>query len=387
MLPLLMTVILSLVPIVRRGAMMGTVSIVISVAPAIGPTISGLILQSLSWRWLFLVMVPLSGVVLLYGAKKLINVGEPQPAQLDWLSIPLAALGFGGLVAGFSGASAGGWGSPQVLIGIAAGVGGVALFVWRQLRLATPLLDLRAFRYPQFSLSVAVMMVVMLSLFASIILLPLYLQNIRSFQPLQTGLFLLPGGALLGLAGPLVGRAFDRFGPRALVITGATTVIFVLWQWSRLTTTTPTPLILALHAILSLGLSLLFTPVMTTGLNQLPPALHSHGSAISSTLQQVAGALGTALLISILTIRTQASLGAGAAEASPADRAAAQLLGFRSAFAVAAAIAVLGLGLTLFLRRTSRPPTARRLPSPRSSPHDYGSARGPGVGSCPDAHG
>ena len=353
MLPLLMTVILALVPMERRGAMMGTVGIVISVAPAIGPTISGLILQALSWRFMFLFMVPIAVVVLVYGARNLVNVGEPQAARIDWLSIPLAVLGFGGLVYGFSGAGESGWGSPQVLVGIAAGAIGLALFTWRQIRLSTPLLDLRAFRYPLFTLSVVMMMVVMMSLFAAIIILPLYLQNIRLFKPLQTGLFLLPGGALLGLAGPFVGRVFDRSGPRALVITGSTTVAIILWQWSRLTATTPVPLVLALHGLFCLGLSLLFTPVMTTGLNQLPPALHPHGSAISTTLQQIAGAIGTALLISIMAIRAQTILGADAASASEEAKAAASLAGFQSAFAVAAGIAVLGLIMGLFLRRAS----------------------------------
>jgi DHA2 family lincomycin resistance protein-like MFS transporter len=351
MLPLLMTTILGLIPIERRGAMMGTVSIVISVAPAIGPTISGLILQSLSWRFMFLFMVPIVLVVLVYGARNLVNVGELETAQIDTLSVILAALGFGGVVYGFSVVGEGGWASANVLGALAIGAVGLIWFTLRQLRLTIPLLNLRAFRYPLFTLSVVIMMAVMASLFASAILLPIYLQTIRHFKPLMTGLLLLPGGALMGVAGPVVGRIFDRSGPRALVLVGSTTVCITHWQFAGLTAATPVPVILVLHAAFSLGLSMLFTPVMTTGLNQLPPFLHSHGSAISTTLHQVAGAVGTALLISVMTTQTKAALGPAGATASAGVQEAALLTGIQSAFAVAAGIAVLALVLGLFLRR------------------------------------
>ncbi len=368
MLPLLMTTILGLVPMNRRGAMMGTVSIVISVAPAIGPTISGLILQSLSWRFMFLFMVPIALVVLVYGARNLVNVGEVRKAQIDPLSVVLAALGFGGVVYGFSAVGEGSWADGTVLGAIAGGAFGLLWFTIRQIRLAVPLLDLRAFRYRMFTLSVLIMMVVMAALFASAILLPIYLQTIRHFKPLQTGLLLLPGGALLGVAGPIVGRIFDRSGPRALVLIGASTVCVTLWQFAQLTATTPVWVILALHAAFSLGLSMLFTPVMTTGLNQLPSQLHSHGSAISTTLHQVAGAVGIALLISVMTTQTKAYLGPAGEAASAELQAAALLSGIQSAFTVAAGIAVLGLALCLFLRR-DRSGEATAVAQPRTIAH------------------
>ena len=178
---------------------------------------------------------------------------------------------------------------------------GLVLFVLRQLRLQRqnrPLLDLRAFRYPMFSLSVALIMIVMMTLFASAILLPMYLQGVRGFSSIQTGLLLLPGGALMGVMAPLVGRLFDCFGPFYLVVGGSSSLLtLTLFGFTTLGQTTMTATILALHLTFSLGLSFLFTPVMTSGLNPLPSRLCSHGSAIMSTLQQVAGAVGTALLI------------------------------------------------------------------------------------------
>jgi DHA2 family lincomycin resistance protein-like MFS transporter len=350
MLPLLTTTILALIPPHRRGAMMGTVSIVISVAPAIGPTISGLIVQSLSWRYLFFFVVPIAVGVLAYAARNLTNVGERSAATLDLPSVLLSALGFGGLVYGLTGSGeGGGWGGVSVL-GI--GLFCLCIFVWRQLTLSSPLLDLRAFRYPMFRLSVALIMLVMMALFASALLLPIYLQTIRKFTPLQTGLLLLPGGVLMGAASPLIGQLFDRYGPRALVSAGASLLVLALWRFTALEPDTSVPTLLALHIGFNSGLALLFTPIFATGLNQLPRSLYAHGSAISSTLQQVAGAMGTALLVTVMTTSAQAHAAAGGPSGTPLQSLNA---GLHSAFGVAAGVAVLALILTLFIRRSSPP--------------------------------
>lgn len=349
MLPLLITTVLALVPPERRGAVMGSISIVISVAPAIGPTLSGLILEALSWRFMFLLVLPVALLTLAYGAWRLVNVGEPRPGSLDLASVLLSALGFGGLVYGFGSAGEGpeGWSSPRVGVALAAGGVSLAAFVWRQLALkrqGTPLLDLGAFRYPMFSLSLVIIMIAMMALFGGAILLPIYLQSIRGLGSLETGLLLLPGGLLMGLAAPTVGKLFDRHGPLALASSGAALLASTLWGFSTVASTTPVGLLLALHLVLCLGLALLFTPVMTTGLNPLPGQLYSHGSAIMSTLQMVAGAVGTALLVTIMTSRAAGLRAAASPEG-------AQIAGLHAAFALSAGIALLALLLTLFLRR------------------------------------
>ena len=349
MLPLLMTTILGLVPARSRGAVMGTVSIVISVAPAFGPTVSGLILEALSWRFMFLLVLPVALVVLAIGAQRLLDVGEVRLSSIDLPSVILSALGFGGFVYGVSraGEGPGAWGEPQVLLALVVGGVSLIVFVVRQLSLLrrdAPLLDLRAFRYPMFALSVGLFMVVMMALFGSMILLPIYLQNVRGFGSLDTGLLLLPGGALMGLAAPFVGRLYDRYGPVPLTTIGATLLTLMLWRLSTITAQTPVPTLLSMHLVLSLGMALLFTPLMTTGLNPLPSRLHSHGSAIMSSLQQVAGAVGTALLVTIMTNRIH-SLG------DTVSPALAQAAGLRAAFAFASGLALVGILLTLFLKR------------------------------------
>jgi DHA2 family lincomycin resistance protein-like MFS transporter len=345
MLPLLMTTILTLVPVSRRGAVMGNVSIAISVAPAMGPTVSGLILEHFSWRFMFVFVLPIALAAFAIGAKYLTNIGESEKTRFDALSVLLTVPAFGGLVYGLSqiGGGHGGQAGPgaPALLALVVGVVAMLAFVLRQLRLqksAAPLLDLRAFNFRMFTVSVLLLVVAMIALFGAVILLPLYLQEIRGLKSLETGLALLPGGLAMGLLGPFIGRLFDKVGPLPLTVTGSALMVVSLWQFSLLDAATPVGWIVALHVALSLGLALLFTPAFTTGLNPLPPHLYSHGSAIMSTLQQVAGAAGTALLVSIYAV---------------VSAAAGMVAGMQAAFLTAAVIALAAVVLSAMMRKAA----------------------------------
>ncbi len=342
MLPLLMTTILTLVPLQRRGAVMGNVSIAISVAPALGPTVSGLILEHFSWRFIFVFVLPIALAALGIGVRYLTNIGEAGKTRLDVLSVVLTVPAFGGLVYGLSQIGGGqpGPGIPAVAA-LLVGVLALTAFVLRQLKLQRtdgPLLDLRAFDFRMFTVSVLLLVVAMIALFGTVILLPLYLQEIRGLKALETGLALLPGGLAMGLLGPFIGRLFDKVGPLPLTVTGSVMMVAALWQFSTLDAGSPVGWIIALHVGLSLGLALVFTPAFTTGLNPLPPHLYSHGSAILSTLQQVAGAAGTALLVSIYAV-VAASSGTVA--------------GMHAAFLTAAVIALAAVVLSAMMRKTA----------------------------------
>lgn len=344
MLPLLMTTILTLVPLAKRGAVMGNVSIAISVAPAMGPTVSGLILEHFTWRFMFVFVLPVALAALAIGAKYLTNVGKPEKARLDVLSVILTVPAFGGLVYGLSqiGGGHGGQAGPSAgaIAALVLGVAALTVFVLRQVRLqkaAAPLLDLRAFKFRMFTVSVLLMVVAMMALFGGVILLPLYLQQVRGLGSLETGLALLPGGLAMGLLGPVIGRAFDKVGPLPLTITGSVLMVVTLWQFSMLDAGTAVWWIVTLHVGLSFGLALLFTPAFTTGLNPLPPHLYSHGSAIMSTTQQVAGAAGTALLVSIFAVVSATS---------------GLVAGMSAAFLTATVIALAAVVLSAMMRKT-----------------------------------
>ncbi|OFI39056.1 MFS transporter [Arthrobacter sp. SW1] len=339
MLPLLMTTILTLVPLSRRGAVMGNVSIAISVAPALGPTVSGIILDHFSWRFMFIFVLPVALAALGIGARYLSNVGEQGSIKLDFLSVLLTVPAFGGVVYGLSQIGGGGGGSVP-LLALAIGIVCMVVFVLRQLKLQkadTPLLDLRAFNFRMFTVSTLLMVVAMMALFGGVILLPLYLQNVLELQPMETGLALLPGGLAMGLLGPVIGRIFDKVGPLPLTVSGSVLMVLTLWQFSVLNQSSQLWWVVVLHVVLSFGLALLFTPAFTTGLNPLPPHLYSHGSAIMSTLQQVAGAAGTALLISIFAVVSAAS---------------GFVAGMQAAFLTAAVIALAAVVLSAMMRKT-----------------------------------
>jgi MFS transporter, DHA2 family, lincomycin resistance protein len=354
MIPLLMTTVLTLVPVERRGVVMGNLSIAISVAPAIGPTLSGLVLQFLSWRFMFVLVLPIALATLAYGSRRLVNVGQAGQQRLDLRSVLLSIPAFGGVVYGLSQLGRGASGSEVALGFIVFGLICMLIFGWRQLRLTRsgrdPLLDLRAFRYPMYSLSLALLCLAMLALFGMVILLPIYLQTVRGIGSLATGLMLLPGGLLMGLAGPTVGRIIDRYGPRLLTVPGAALLTLTLWQFSGANSSTPIWTLIGLHMLLMLGLACLFTPSFTAGLNPLPPYLYSHGSAIFGTLQQVAGAAGAALLVAIMASRTTTLSQAGLPEMVALNG------GIEAAFGVAALISIAALVLAFFIRNT-KPPT------------------------------
>lgn len=364
MMPLLMTTILNLVPMAQRGKMMGNIAIVIALAPAMGPTVSGLILQWLSWRWIFLLVLPIAVATMAFGYARLKNVSDPQVMRIDVPSVVLSAFGFGGLVYALSKiGERSDRGTILLAVSLTVGVVGLLAFVLRQLRLQRsgfPLLDLRTFTRRVFTLSLGAMMVSFAALIGSAILLPIYLQNVRGLPTVTAGLILLPGGLMMGLMGPLVGRLYDRFGPRVLTIPGSLLVVGALFGFSRIGAATPIPTLLALHVTMMVGLALTFTPLFTSGLNVLPPRLYSHGSALVGTLQQVAGGAGTALLVTVMALGQARALNQGAGPVLALQT------GVQTAMGVGALIAIIGVVLVCFIGKPTDPPNP--APAPEAGP-------------------
>ncbi|UGX88961.1 MDR family MFS transporter [Phyllobacterium meliloti] len=350
MMPLLMTTVMNLVPPETRGKTMGNISIVISVAPAIGPTISGLILSALDWRWLFLLVLPIALGALALGVSRIKNVTVPTTAPIDVLSIFLSAIGFGSFVYGLSGLGEAALHPPVISpwIPLLIGAAVIAIFVLRQLQLQKQdraLLDLRTLTTKTFTIAVVMMAILMMSMFGVFILLPIYLQNVLGLTTLQTGLLLLPGGLIMGLCAPKVGSLFDKYGPKPLVIPGAILLSLVMWGLIFVQQDTPYWMLLIAHIVLSIGLALMFTPLFTVSLGSLPPRLYSHGSAMIGTTQQVAGAAGTALFVAIMTLRA-ASVSAGGG-----DILAATTGGIKTAFLCGAIISLGAVLASFFVKK------------------------------------
>lgn len=319
MMPLLMTTLMQVVDPRDRGRVMGDVMLAISVAPAFGPVVSGLLLKIPgwgpidSWRWVFIFVLPVALLISTLGLRKLENIGVPQAGKVSWLSVVLAGFGFSTLVYGLS--EIGKLEAWELVAIIGTGALLVALFVGYQLRLQksdAPLLDLRTLRFTTFTVALLVMCAGFMAFLGSMILLPIYLQQLRGLSAMETGLLVMPGGLAMGLLGPRVGHLYDRIGSRPLVIPGSIGMVIVLFAMSRIGVDTPYWLILVGHLLLMVSLAAIFTPVFTLGLGALPPQLYSHGSSILGTLQQVAGAVGTAALVVIMENRSEHLTLAGA---------------------------------------------------------------------------
>jgi len=348
MLPLLMTVLLAVVPVHRRGTAMGLMGIVIAFGPAIGPTLSGALLEYFTWRALFFTVLPIVAVTMIIAALFVRNVTDLREPKIDVASIIMSSIGFGSLLYGFSIGAESGWTSSPVLTAIGVGAVVISLFVWRQLRLETPMLEFRVFRFPIFSLAIGITMAVLISLIGVETLLPLFMQNVLGFSPLDSGLALLPGAIVMGLMSPITGRLFDAFGAKYLAVSGLAVVTVTTFMLSRVSLETSFAFITTIFAIRMFGLSLALMPVMTSALNQLPPKWYSHGSAMANTAQQISAAIGTAILVTLVAMGTQDFTPDSAA---PADQAGllAQINGYEWAFTAGTALALLALVLSLFL--------------------------------------
>ena len=258
----------------------------------------------MDWRWLFWIVLPIAAIALVLGAVLLRNVTPKTVVPLDLLSVVLSAFAFGGIVFGLSGIAEPLHGLPP-FIPLTVGAASLAVFVLRQRLLARSdkaLLDLRTFRSRNFALSVVILAATMIALFGTGILIPIYLQGVLGVDVLTTGLLLLPGGVLMGVLAPLVGRLYDRSGPTALVVGGTAAVSAALWFLSFVSEQTTLGAVLAAYVLLSIGLAFALTPLFTSALGSLPPSLYADGSAVVGTTQQLAGAAGTALFITVMTV-------------------------------------------------------------------------------------
>ncbi|AYV68004.1 MFS transporter [Niallia circulans] len=353
LLPLMFNTILVLIPPHKRGKVMGMMGLVISFAPAVGPTISGLILRSLTWHWIFWISLPLLVVALVFGSIFMQNVTTLTKPKIDILSIILSTIGFGGIVYGFSNAGeGGGWGSLEVIISIAIGLIALILFAIRQVKSEQPMMNLGAFKYPMFVIGLVLVIMIMMVMLSSMILLPLYLQNVLALSTFTAGLLLLPGGLINGLLSPIMGSLFDKFGPKWLVIPGLALATLALFGFSTIDIDTSSGFIIALLIVLMIGVSMVMMPAQTNGLNQLPPELYPHGTAIMNTLQQVGGAIGTAIAISLLASGSAEYIDSAATDlTNPLSPLLAFTAGVQKSFSFAIIVAIIGLVLSFFIKR------------------------------------
>ncbi|MDF2085630.1 DHA2 family efflux MFS transporter permease subunit [Bacillus pseudomycoides] len=391
LMPVGMNIFMTLFPPHKRGAAMGLLGVAMILAPAIGPTVTGWVIENYSWNLMFYGMFTI-GLIIIVLSLKFFTLAQPvYKIKLDMFGVISSSIGLGSLLYGFSEAGNNSWSSAEVVISLIIGVIGIALFIWREMTTDNKMLDLQVFKYPTFTFTLLINAIVTMALFGGMLLLPVYLQNIRGFTPIESGLLLLPGSLIMGIMGPIAGKLFDKYGIRPLAIVGLAITTYATYEFTQLTMDTPYSVIMTDYIIRSFGMSFIMMPIMTAGMNALPMKLISHGTATQNTSRQVAGSIGTAILITIMTQQTTAhvadygnmltktnpilvdkvhgmgqSLAAVAGSAQAGDAMSSQLLfgqisklsainGINDAFLIATILAGIAWVLSLFLPSGNKP--------------------------------
>src|SRR5690625_537787 len=339
MMSLMQTIMFLIFPIEKRGTAMGMFGLVIAFAPAIGPSLSGWLVDQFPWRSVFYVVLPIAIATIVAAYFLLKNVTEQKNPKVDILSIILSTLGFGGLLYGFSSAGDMGWLSIHVVLSMVIGTISLFFFITRQLKLDQPILEFRVFKYSIFTLTTGLGMIVFTSMIGTAIILPLYMQTMLDFSAFHSGLVLLPGALIMGLMNPVTGRLFDRYGAKWLARIGFLILTVSTFMFTNLTEDTSFTYLAVMNAVRMLSIAMVMMPTTTAGLNQLPDSLIPHGSAMNNTFRQVSGSVGTAMLVTIMVT-----------SAVPDGTVAGAIHGVNVSFIVAGFIAVLGLLLSFWVK-------------------------------------
>ncbi|WP_066175794.1 MDR family MFS transporter [Bacillus marinisedimentorum] len=337
--PLMQTILFLIYPPNKRGSAMGMFGLVISFAPAIGPALSGWLVEHFPWRSLFYVILPIVIIDFIIAYFILKNVTKQTFPKVDILSIILSSFGFGGLLYGFSMAGNTGWGSDQVIISMAVGAITLTLFILRQFKLKQPILEFRVFKNKIFTLSTALGMLMFIAMIGGATVLPILMQNMLGYTAFESGLMLLPGALIMGFMNPATGRLFDKFGARWLAIIGLSLLTISTFMFTNLSPETSFAYLTVVNAVRMLSVAMVMMPVTTAGLNALPINLLPHGTAMNNTMRQVSGAVGTALLVTVMSTA-----------ALPDHGVEGLIHGVNVSFIVAGISAVIGLAISFFVK-------------------------------------
>lgn len=360
--PLITNVIFTIFPIHRRGFAMGIFGVAMNFAPAVGPTVAGWIIESHSWRLLFYILTPIALIDFVVAIFLVKNVTETSRPKLDVLGVILSTIGFGGVLYGFSTGGTKGWTDPEVVTLFIVGGISLALFVWRQLTVSHPILEFRIFRFPMFTLTTIINIIVTMAMFSGMILMPIYMQNVRGFSPLEAGFMLLPGGIVMGIMSPITGKLFDKYGAKWLAVFGLAITIITTYALAKLHTDTTFMYVITVYTARMFGMSILMMPIFTAGLNDLTQDLNRHGTAMINTLRMVAGAIGMAFFVSIMTNQGKTHVKNIMVQQHilPTDKAHMALainqgtvMGINDAFMIATYLVIAAFVLSFFIRKSS----------------------------------
>lgn len=342
LMPLTQTLLFIMFPPEKRGMAMGMFGLVIGFAPAIGPTAAGWFVNIFDWRYLFLVVLLIGMIDFVFGYLSLPNITELSKPNLDKLSVILSTVSFGGLLYGFSTAGNLGWSHPMVYITIIAAIVILTVFIFRQLKLESPLLEFRVFKYNDFSVAMILIVLMFMLFIGNLTILPIYMQTMMKWSPLESGLILLPGGLIMGLLSPVTGKLFDKIGGRILSIMGMLTIMIGALLMAQFSQNTTQLYVIISFSVTMLGNAMIMTPMTTQALNALPRQYIAHDTAMNNTIRQVSAAIGTGILVTLMT---------GLGKTSSLSGSQGLIHGLDITFYVVALIAFIGTIIAFFIRK------------------------------------
>ncbi|MEI3607151.1 MDR family MFS transporter [Pseudogracilibacillus sp. SE30717A] len=343
--PLMMTIFMLIFAVEKRGFAMGISGLVISFAPAIGPSLSGWLIEIFPWRSLFYIILPLAIIDLVIGIFFMKNIITRTFPKVDFLSIILSTLGFGGLLYGFSSVGNYGWSDTGVMISLIVGAITITIFILRQLKLKQPVLEFRVFTYKIYTLTTIIGMIGFTMLIAAETILPIYMQLMAGFTAFESGLMILPGALIMGILSPFIGKVFDAIGARWLLIIGLSIMSITTLFFTNLTENTSLFFLTVVFAVRMIGISMVMMPSTTAGLNVLPTRLIPHGTAMTNTMRQVAASIGTATLVTVMSLTAK----------DPSEAGVQGLIhGVNIVFIVATVITIIGLILSFYVKDNKR---------------------------------
>jgi EmrB/QacA subfamily drug resistance transporter len=303
--PVAMSMIFRIYPPERRGTVMGVFGIAMMAAPAFGPAISGYLVEYWSWRYIFYLNVPIGIVAVILGLLRMHEFPHEAKGKFDAWGFLFSVIGFGSLLYGFNEVPSNGWGSTEVVSFLTVGVICLITLVIVELRVKHPMIRLEVFKNYQFNLSLITVSILSISMFVGIFFLPLYLQNIRGFSAIRTGLFMTPAALTSAIIMPISGKLFDRVGPRPLGFVGLIIVTFATLGFTKLGLDTSSNTIQWLYIFRNAGVSMAMMPLMTAGMNSVSFELTSQATAMNNTVRQVTASLGTAILTTYMTTQSK----------------------------------------------------------------------------------
>lgn len=291
-----MTTMISIYPIEKRGSILGLSSLVIAAGPALGPSLAGLILEVLPWRWLFILVLPFMILAFVVGYWKLPNFTEPRDIKIDYISVAISLIGsaltLGSLTVFENNVAAG---FAMLIVGLII----ISIFVHRQLHLKNPMLKVQIFTYPSFRLMTLVGIFAFMILLGTEQMIPIFTEKVTGIGSFTSGLILLPGAICNAVAASFVGRIYDQYGPKWPIITGGILMLIASVPLVTISQHSSILLITVAYALRMIGNACVFSPALSEAFKDLSQEENSHGTALNNTLRQVSGAVSVTMLVVI----------------------------------------------------------------------------------------